>query len=59
MLSLDEGISQSVAALLLESVLFGFGERYTNLITLGLEQTIDVFKRRTGLNTRNRQALRT
>ena len=59
MLSLDEGISQSVATLLLESVLLGFGEGCTKLITLGVEQTIDVFKRRTRLNTRHRQALRT
>ena len=59
MLSLDEGISQAVATLLLESVLLGFGEGRTKLITLGVEETSDVFKRNTGLNTRRRQALRT
>ena len=59
MLSLDEGISQSVASLLLKSVPFCFGEGCTKLITLGVEQAINVFKRRTRLNTRHRQALGT
>ena len=59
MLSLDEGISQSVASLLRESVPFCFGEGCTKLVTLGVEQAINVFKRRTRLNTRHRQATRT
>ena len=59
MLYLDEGISQSIALLFLELVSLRFGEGGTKLITLGVEQAIDVFKRRTRLNTRNRQATRT
>ena len=59
MLSLEEGISQSVAPLLLEPVFLCFGEGCTKLITLGVEQAINVFKRVTRLNTRHRQATRT